>query len=256
MTNKKDNTDVVDVESADEKLGPDLIEKISEKDWKTVPIPTEEELAQEKHKSPKARNNPNSRKNLVQYNKKKKKETKEKIVKGLTFKKKREEVDPFDYIKLTQERDIDTVSAFLPDRKVMKSAEEEKTFYKILNSYFHDFDMNELRSSDIEDIISLAVNRIVENRLMELSSSDPNVLIDVAATIQKFRQHSEKIKGHLASRRSDRIDPRNKQNFSIIDLVHGYDKKRKAELEEKLIQYGEEEEEYKKRRDIRLNSED
>ena len=94
----KESSDVIDVESAEERLGPDLIDKIASKEWKTAPLPTEEELSKEKPKSPKSRNNPNSRKNLAQYNKNKKKETKKIIVEGMKFKKKREDVNPFDYI--------------------------------------------------------------------------------------------------------------------------------------------------------------
>lgn len=235
---------VVDTVSADEKLGPEVIAEIAEREWKTAPMPTEEELAQEKHKSPKARNNPNSRKNLVQYQQNKPKEVKEKIVKGLTYSEKREDVNPFDYITLPDGYDSKVIVAFLPDRKVMKNADEEKYFYTVLNSFLSDFDLDELSSSDIEDIVSLAVNRILENRLLALSATDPNYLMDVSATIEKFRKHSEKVKGNLASRRSDRIDPRNKQNFSIVDLVHAYDAQKRQEFKDRIDKLTAETEEF------------
>jgi hypothetical protein len=58
------------VKDAEEKLGKEKIKEISEKDWKVAEVPSEEELAQKKSKSPKARNNPNSRANLMQHRKK------------------------------------------------------------------------------------------------------------------------------------------------------------------------------------------
>lgn len=254
--NNKGDEKIVDKKSAKEKLGLDLIDEIAEKDWKTAPMPTEEELSKEKHKSPKARNNPNSRKNLMQYRKNKPKEAKKKAVEALPFKKTRELVDPFDYISAGDDKFKTLVKAFLPERRMMKSADEEKSFYTILNSYFLDFDTSELKSSDIEDIVSLCLNRVMENRLLVASEGDANNLIDIAAAIQKFRQHSEKLKGHLASRRSDRIDPRNKQNFSIVDLVNAWDEDKKNFFDDKLKKMATEEEQYKAERKKRLEEEE
>jgi len=238
---------VVDIETAEDKLGVDLIAEIAEKDWKTAPLPSEEELSKETHKSPKARSNPNSRKNLVQYRDNKPTEVKEKIVKGLQFKTKREEVDPFDYIKLPADYDRTAISVLLPSRKVMKDAAEEKAFYRTFNYFLADFVLEALSSSDIQDIVSLAVNDMLEQRLLALSAADPVNLMDASATIEKFRKHSEKIKANLASRRSDRIDPRNKQNFSIVDLVFAYDDKKKEEFNERIRALDEEKKSYNSR---------
>lgn len=254
MSKGKDSVpdSVIDKETAEEKLGPELIAEIAEKEWKTAPMPTEEELAKEKHSSPKARSHPNSRKNLMQYRKDKPKEAKKKVTESLTFKKTREEVNPFDYIKAGNDKFREVVKAFLPERIMMRNADEEKAFYTILNSYFMDFDTDELKSSDIEDIISLCINRIMENRLLVTSQEDPNMLIDISAAIQKYRQHSEKLKSHLAARRADRIDPRSKQNFSIVDLVNAYDEDKKKFFDSKLKDMRKEEDEYTEERKKRL----
>jgi len=225
---------IVDVTTAEEKLGQELIAEIAEKEWKTAPLPTEEDLAREKKKNPKARSNINSRQNLIQYRTDKPQEVKEEIVKGLQFKNKRIDVDPFKHIILPEGYDKNKVIPFLPDRRVMKDAEEEELFYTVLNSFLNDFDLGELSSSDMEDVVSLAVNRILENRLLGLSASDPNTLMDVSATIEKFRRHSEKIKGNLVSRRADRVDPRNKQSYSIVDIVHSYDESKRREFKERM----------------------
>lgn len=227
---------VVDTVSLEEKLGPSLIREIAEKEWKTAPLPTQEELDKEKHKSPKARSNVNSRKNLNQYREKVPTETKEKIVKGLSVRKKRREVKPFDYIELPEEIDKKNFLSFLPRRKVFVDDMEEESFYRILNIFLKDFDPDELKASDIEAIISLAKNKVIEDRLLasvnnkENSPDSTTALLDVSASIEKLRKHSEKVKEGLASRRSDRIDPRSKQNFSIVDIVQAFDDKRKAEL--------------------------
>ena len=250
--NGKDISKIVDKETAEEKLGPDIIEQIAEKEWKTAPLPTEEELAKEKGKSPKSRNNPNSRRNLTQYNPKKKKETKKKIVESLPFKKVREEINAFDYIAVPENYDTNKIKAFLPNRKALKSAEEEIKFYTILNEFLRDFDLNELSSSDMEDVISLSMNRIIESRLLESAVADPNMLLDVSASIEKYRRHSEKLKQNLASTRSHRIDPRDKQNFSIVDLVVAFDDEKKKLFDSRLKKMRSEEEEYKENRERRL----
>jgi len=246
MSKKKDKDIVVDVETAEEKLGPELIGEIADKEWKTAPLPTEEDLAKEKHKSPKARSNPKSRANLLQYRKDKPTKAKKEVVKALKFPKKRADVNPFDFIKLPENYPQEQIASFLPDRRVMKDVEEEKTFYTVLNSFLSDFDLDELSSSDIEDVVSLAVNRVLEYRLLAITASDPNLLMDAAATIEKFRKHSEKVKGNLAARRSDRIDPKNKQNFSIVDLVYAHDAQQKSEFEDRLQSLAEEKKEFER----------
>lgn len=248
---KEDDECVVDEVPADEKLGPELIEKIAEKEWKTAPLPTEEELAKEKHKSPKARSNPNSRKNLVQYNKNKKKETKEKIVKGIKFKEKREKVNPFDYIKIPDDFDKNLIIPLLPSRRSLKSAQEEKTLYSTVNVFLNDFDVFELTASDIEDIVNLAMNKILESRLLEAAENDAEILMDIAQSVERFRKHSDKVKSNLASTRSARIDPKNKQNFSIADIVYAYDDAKKQEYSERIKKMERENEEYKRKKGLR-----
>ncbi len=249
MIKKKDTKEsVIDTHSAEEKLGPDVIDSIASKEWKTAPLPTKEDLQKEEHKSPKARSNPNSRRNLVQYNKDKKKETKKKIVEGMKFKEKREEIDPFDTIKIPEDYDRGRIVAFLPPRTSLRSAQEETRFYIAFNAFLMDFDIYELSSSDMEDIVSLAMNRILEARLLAATTEEVDDLIDVSQTMERFRKHSEKCKSSLSSRRSDRIDPKNKQNFSIVDIVYAYDDKKKVEYSERIARMEKENEEFRKKK--------
>jgi len=238
---KNKKGEVIDSISGEEKLGRDLIAELAEKEWAVAPVPTEEELKQEKPKSKMTRTNVNSRKNLMQYRKNKPKEAKEKILENLPLKEKREVVNPFDYIKLPDSFDKEYFKAFLPQRNVLFSAEEEKNFYRILNAFLLDFDITELSASDLEDVVSLAVNRVLESRLLEASVKNPTLLLDISSTIERFRKHSEKVKSNLVSRRSDRIDVKNKQSFSIVDIVNEYDEKKKAEFEERVKKMEDEE---------------
>ena len=86
----------------------------------------------------------------------------------------------------------------------------------------------------MEDIISLAINGVLENRLLSVSSKEIEQHLSVSEAVNKLRKHSAKLKENLSSRRQDRIDPRNKQNFSIVDLVVAYDDKKKLEFEERI----------------------
>lgn len=242
--NEENTSDIIDVETAEEKLGPELIDKIASKEWKTAPLPTEEELAKEKPKSPKSRQNINSRKNLVQYQTKKPKETKKKIVEGLEFKKKREVVNPFDYIEIPENYKSEKISAFLADRRALKNAEEETKYYMIFNEFLQGFDINELSSSDMEDIASLAMNRIIESRLLLAAVNEDELLLEVSAAVEKYRKHSQKLKEQLSSRRQDRIDPRAKQNFSIVDIIYAYEDEKKREFENRIRRLEEEKQSY------------
>ena len=256
MAKKDDDDKVVDVVPLEEKLGPDLIEKIAEKEWKKADLPTEEQLEKEKHSSPKARKNINSRKNLVQYRKNVSKDTKKKIVKGLATRQKRRNVNPLDYIDIPDSLESKSFLSFLPRRKVFRDDKEEESFYRVLNIFLKDFDPDELGASDIEDIISLAKNKVIEDRLLvagaerEGSEEAMSALLDVSASIEKLRKHSEKIKQGLASRRSDRIDPRNKQNFSIVDLVQRFDDRKREELEVLEKRFRKEEAEFLRKKNI------
>lgn len=234
MARRKKSENIIDRKPLENTLGPELIEEIAERPWKKAELPSEEELEKETHDSPKARSNKNSRKNLVQYKKDVDKEVKKKVLKGLKTPEKREDLDPFDFIDLKDEVKKETLKAFLPDRVSLINASEEKSFYIILNSFLKDFEPSELSSSDLEDIVSLAINRVVENRLMALAKQNPGELLNVSTTIERFRKHSDKVKSNLASRRTDRIDTKGKQAFSIVDLVYAYDDKKKEEFEKRM----------------------
>jgi len=231
LPRKKKVKPVYDVKDAEKALGDEKIEEIVEREWKTADLPSEEELKKEKHKSPKARNNPNSRANLVQYKKDKPKEVKEKIVKGLRFTSKRPDKDLKAFFGELLSDEM--VSTLINLREALEDGEEEELFFSTVKYFIDDFPKGELSFSDLDDVSNLALNRVLELRILKLAKKSPKMILDAAATIERFRKNSDKLKMNLASRRMDRIDTKNKQSFSIVDLAVAFDDKRKRELEEK-----------------------
>jgi hypothetical protein len=231
LPRKKKAKPIYDVKDAEKALGDERIEEIVDKEWKTAELPSEEELKKEKHTSPKARNNPNSRANLVQYKKNKPKEVKEKIVKGLRFTSKRPDKDLKAFFgDLLNDSMINTL---INMREALEDGEEEEVFFSTVKQFLDDFPKGELSFSDLDDVSNLALNRVLELRILKLAKKSPKMVLDAAATIERFRKNSDKLKMNLASRRMDRIDTKNKQSFSIVDLAVAFDEKRKRELEER-----------------------
>ena len=218
----------INVKDAEEKLGKEKIKEIAEKDWKIADVPSEEELAKTKSKSPKARNNPNSRANLMQH-KKKTPEQKEKSLKNLKFVEREDDIIPRDI--LGDYADILAIDKLMPALDVLANRKEQEVYYNYINLILSDFEVEELTSSDIDDIITLALNRVIEYRLLKGGAKNPMLILEAAPTIEKFRKFSEKIKSSLASRRVDRIDVRNRPAFSIVDLATSLDDAEKADYE-------------------------
>ncbi len=112
--------------------------------------------------------------------------------------------------------------------------EELDMYNQLVDVYMEDFDEDDLTSSDIDDILDLAKNRILEFRLLKISRNNTDKQMDAAATIEKLRKQNDKIKENLSARRRDRIDPNKYKGFSIVDLAIAFDNDRKLELNEKV----------------------
>jgi hypothetical protein len=238
---------IIDIKYADKALGEEKIKEIVEKEWKVAELPSEEELKAEVKKSPMSRNNPNSRKNLTQYRKDIPVETKEKIVSKLTFRSKRKEKDLKEFFGdiITQ----DMLNIFQPMRAALQDSDEEDVFFGTIKFFIKDFPKGELSASDLDDIANLALNRVLELRLLVEAKKNPKRVVDVSSSIEKFRKNSEKIKMGLASRRMDRVDTKNKTSFSIVDLAVAFDESRKKELEDRVKEMDEEELKFLKSKD-------
>ena len=245
---------ILDIKDAKEALGEEKIQEIVEKEWKVAELPTEEKLKAECHESPMARIHPNSRKNLTQYKKDKSVQTKEAIVSNLTYKSKRVEKDLKVFFEdiLTQ----DMLNIFQPMRVALQDSDEEDIFFGTIRFFVRDFPKGELSASDLDDVANLALNRVLELRLLVEAKKNPKRVVDVSSSIEKFRKNSEKIKMGLASRRMDRIDTKNKTSFSIMDLAVAFDESRKKDLEDKVQKMDDEEEEFLNSKNNKLLTQD
>ena len=115
--------------------------------------------------------------------------------------------------------------------KDMFSEEELPIYYGLIDIYLKDFDEEELTSSDIDDIMILASNKIIEVRLMKSSKEKVSDHLNYSSSLEKLRKQSDKIKDNLSSRRKDRVDLNEFKGFSIIDLAVGFDDAKKLKLE-------------------------
>lgn len=112
----------------------------------------------------------------------------------------------------------------------------------LVDVYMADFELDDLTSSDMDDIMDLAKNRVLEFRLLKESRGNPDKQIDAAATIEKLGKKNEKIKESLSTRRKDRVNPNEFKGFSIVDLVVAFNNEKRLLLKERMAELKKEEE--------------
>ncbi len=108
--------------------------------------------------------------------------------------------------------------------------DELEMYNGLIDVYLQDFDMDDLTSGDMDDVMSLAMNRVLEVRLLKTSKGKPSAHLDISAAVEKIRKSSDKLRDNLSSRRKDRIDPARFKGFSIIDLAVAFEDDRKEKL--------------------------
>ncbi len=128
----------------------------------------------------------------------------------------------------------------------MFNEEEIPIYNNLIDIYLKDFDEDDLTSSDIDDIMTLATNKILEIRMMTASRGDAERHLDYSNSLEKLRKQSDKIKDNLSARRKDRIDPNAFKGFSIVDLAVAFDDAKKIKLESKARKMKEAQEEVAK----------
>jgi hypothetical protein len=112
--------------------------------------------------------------------------------------------------------------------------EEEIVMYEsLVDVYLNDFD-DELTANDVDDIMTLSMNKVLEFRLLKRGKDNPDIQIDISTALEKLRKETGKLKENLSSRRRDRIDPNRYKGFSIVDLAVAYEDNKKLELRERV----------------------
>lgn len=145
-----------------------------------------------------------------------------------------------------------------PNRKFLRQVlpveeiftEEELRMYKdLIDIYLSDFEDEDLRSGDYDDIMDLAKNRIIEFRLLKSSKDNSEMQIDIAPTLEKIRKQNDKLKENLATRRKDRYNPNEYKGFSIVDLAVAFDEQKREKIRAQIRKNKLEEEDMLKARE-------
>jgi hypothetical protein len=132
----------------------------------------------------------------------------------------------------------DLLAKSIPTSEIFNE-DEKKMYDSLINIYLQDFDEDQLTANDMDDIMLIAMNRVLEFRLLKLGKDSGISQLDSSAAIERLRKQTDKLKESLATRRRDRIDPKKFSGFSIVDLAAAFD----SEHRNKLLKRDEEMEE-------------
>jgi hypothetical protein len=199
----------------------------------------EQELEAKAKADPKSKNynNPNSRKNLRQYQKKEDQFVIPEIVP--------DDGNGDDGTLQAQEivrgRKLspEMVKKLIPERGVF-TTEEKRRFTGIVVQYLTDFKNEEPTASDADDIFEIAKADILEGRILKATKNDPAALIHSNQALEKIYKRKQSAKENLAARRTDRKDDRHARELTIVDLVVNYDNEQRQIERERVEQLLEE----------------
>lgn len=117
----------------------------------------------------------------------------------------------------------------IPSAEIFEPQELEM-FNGLVGLYLNDFDETQLSANDMDDIVSIAMNRVLEIRLLKTTKGDPDAQMDASISIERVRKQTEKLKENLVTRRKDRIDPKKYAGLSIVDLAMEFDDEKKRAM--------------------------
>lgn len=124
--------------------------------------------------------------------------------------------------------------------KTMFDVDEQKRFIGFLDMYLKQFvKVGELETTDLVAIATLCKNHILESRILnELP------IADAMTPVEKLKKENDRLTEQLAGKRSQRVDPRSNQDFTLQDLLLAYEDKKKEDIEEKKKRFQQEEEKF------------
>ena len=149
----------------------------------------------------------------------------------------------------------DILNDIIPSAEIFNK-KEQLMFDGLIALFMNDFDESQLSANDMDDIVSVAMNRVLEMRLLKTAKDDPDAQLDTSTAIERLRKQTEKLKENLATRRKDRIDPKKYAGLSIVDLAVAFDQEQKDNMFKKSRQFNEEDSELFKSELLIGNSED
>jgi hypothetical protein len=198
-----------------------------------------EELKDKAKKDPKSKkwNNPNSRRNLRQYQ--------EPLVPEIVS----EEPDDIEAqvsaIVVGRKLNPDIVKKLMPERGVMTGA-EKKRYVGIVQQYLGDFKNEEPTAADVDDIFEIAESDIMKTRLLKAAKDSPDAIVNINGALEKIYKRKQSARENLSARRTDRQNTRTSQDINIVDLVVRFDLARKQKEDERVAALLSEEEEAQK----------
>jgi len=192
----------------------------------------EKELEEKAKADPKSKNynNPNSRKNLRQYQNK----DDDFVIPEVVDDDGDDGTNQAQEIVRGRKLSPEMVKKLIPERGVF-TAEEKRRFTGIVVQYLSDFKNEEPTASDADDIFEIAKADILEMRILKATKNDPAAMIHSTQAQEKIYKRKQTAKENLASRRIDRKGDRSSRDVSIVDLVVNYDGEQKL-LEKRRIE--------------------
>lgn len=186
-----------------------------------------EDLKEKVKKDPKSKkwNNPNSRRNLRQYQKPLVPE-----ILGDDLDESEREVSE---ITLGRKLSPELVKKLMPTRGTFTPA-ESKRFIGLVQQYLEDFKNEEPTATDVDDIYEIAKSDIMEARLYRAAKDSPDAIVNINQAVERIYKRKQTAKENLSNRRVDRKDARNSQDLNIVDLIVRYDMEQKRIDQERV----------------------
>lgn len=189
-----------------------------------------DELKEKAKKNPKSKkwNNPNSRRNLRQYQK-----DAPAVVPEIVGENHEDEEGDVAAIVVGRKLNPDLVRKLMPQRGVLTAA-EKKRYVGIVQTYLADFKSEEPTSADIDDIFEIAESDIMKTRLLHASKDSPDAIVNIQQAMERIYKRKQAARENLSSRRVDRKDARASQDINIVDLIVQYDLEQKKRDEDRV----------------------
>ena len=149
----------------------------------------------------------------------------------------------------------DILNDLIPAADIFEPQELEM-FNGLVGLYLNDFDESQLSANDMDDIVSISMNRVLEIRLLKTAKGNPDAQIDASIAIERLRKQTEKLKENLVTRRRDRIDPKKYAGLSIVDIAVAFDEEQKKTMYDKSLEYAAEDAELRESELLIGNRED
>jgi len=192
-----------------------------------TPDINKDELKEKAQADPKSKkwNNPNSRRNLKQYQ--------TPIVPEVLDENPEDEESDVAAIVVGRKLNPDLVRKLMPQRGVLTAA-EKKRYVGVVQQFLTDFKNEEPTAVDIDDIFEIAEADIMKTRLLKAAKDSPDAIVNINQALERIHKRKQTAKENLSNRRVDRKDARASQDINIVDLVVRYDLEQKRRDEKRV----------------------